>query len=134
MGEISPSCTKCYGYTLHQRRIFPTECEHCSTRCQLVMLMSSPSATPSAVPWAVTRVRKASRVLEDLNAIEHNEARRVRRTKKPVALSTSTSYEVLRETTEVADLLPLPIRVAAGSAQVRPPPPASTHVIGMHPG
>ena len=96
--------------------------------------MLASSATPSAVPWAVTRVRKASRVLEDLNAIEHNEARRVRRTKKPVALSTSTSYEVLRETTEVADLLPLPIRVAAGSAQVRPPPPASTHVIGMHPG
>ena len=68
-------------------------------------------------------------MLEDLNAIEHNEARRVRRTKKPVALSTSTSYEVLRETTEVADLPPLPIRVAAaGSAQVRPRP--RTHIIG----
>ena len=88
------------------------------------VLLSS-SATPSAVPRAVTRVRNASRVLEDLNTIEHNEARRVRRTKKPVALSTSTSYEVLRETTEVADLLPLPIHVAAGSAQVRRWPPAS---------
>ena len=38
------------------------------------------SATPSAVPRAVTRVWKASRVLEDPNTIEHNEARRVRRT------------------------------------------------------
>ena len=52
-------------------------------------LMLSSSATPTAVPWAVTRVRKASRVLADLNTIEHNEARRVRRTK----YSTSTSYE-----------------------------------------
>ena len=52
-------------------------------------VMLSSSATPSAVPRAVTRVRKASRVLEDLNTIEHNEARRVRRTK----YSTSTSYE-----------------------------------------
>ena len=87
-------------------------------------LMLSSSATPSAVPWEVTRVRKASRVLADLNTIEHHEVRRVRRTKKPVALSTSSSYEVLLEATEVADLLPLPIRVAAGSAQVRRRPAA----------
>ena len=91
-------------------------------------LMLSSSATPSAVPREVTRVRKVSRVLADLNTIEHNEARRVRRTKKPVALSTSTStstsYEVLREATEVTDLLPPPPCVAAGSAQVRRRPAA----------
>ena len=92
--------------------------------------MVSCSTTPSAVPRAVTRVWKASRVLEDLNTIEHNEARRVRRTRKPVALSTSTStststsYEVLREATEVTDLLPPPPCVAAGSAQVRRRPAA----------
>eukprot|EP00964_Phaeocystis_antarctica_P027310 scaffold15393_cov49-Phaeocystis_antarctica.AAC.2 len=57
------------------------------------VLLSS-SATPSAVPRAVTRVRNASRVLEDLNTIEHNEARRVRRTKKPVTLSTRSSTVV----------------------------------------
>ena len=79
----------------------------------------------SAVPRAVTRVRKASRVLEGLDTVEHNEARRVRRTKmKPVVPSTC---EALREATEVASLPPPPIRVAAGSAQVRPPRPR-THV------
>ena len=57
-------------------------------------LMLSSSATPSAVPREVTRVRKVSRVLADLNTIEHNEARRVRRTKKPVTLSTRSSTVV----------------------------------------
>ena len=81
----------------------------------------------SAVPRAVTRVRKASRVLEGLDTVEHNEARRVRRTKmKPVVPSTC---EALREATEVASLPPPPIRVAAGSAQVRLRP--QTHIIDM---
>ena len=84
--------------------------------------------TLTAVPRAVTRVRKACRALEDLNTIEHNEARRVRRTKmKPVV--PSTCEEARREATEeVASLPPPPIRVAAGSAQVRPPRPR-THII-----
>ena len=70
----------------------------------------------SSVPSAVAKAPKASRVLEDLNTIEHNEARR---TKKSVVPSTC---EALREATEVASLPSPPIRVAAGSAQVRPPP------------
>ena len=73
---------------------------------------SAPSA--SAVHRAVTKVPSASRVLED--SVVHNEARR---TKKPVV---STCEEARREATEeVASLPPPPIRVAAGSAQVRPP-------------
>ena len=75
----------------------------------------SAAPTASAVRRAVTKVPTASRVLED--SIVHNEARR---TKKPVV--PSTCEEARREATEeVASLPPPPIRVAAGSAQVRPP-------------
>ena len=80
-------------------------------------------ALSAAVPSAVAKAPKASRVLEDLNTIEHNEARR---TKKSVVPSTC---EALREATEVASLPPPPIRVAAGSAQVRLRP--RTHIIDM---
>ena len=79
------------------------------------------SASAPAVRRLVTKVPTASRVLED--TIVHNEARR---TKKPVV--PSTCEEALREATEeVASLPPPPIRVAAGSAQVRPRP--RTHII-----